>query len=212
MDAQLHPPRRRGRPPKQRDDLSDTRELLLRTGLEVLTEKGFSATGIDEILSRVGVPKGSFYHYFDSKEDFGLRLIERYAQFFAKKLDRHLRNSALSPVDRLHAFVEDAKEGMSRHAFRRGCLIGNLGQEIGSLPESFREQLQDCFGDWQERFAACLSEAQQVGQISGGVDAKQLEAFFWIGWEGAVMRAKLEQSVKPLELFASYFFASLPMS
>lgn len=111
MDAQLHPPRRRRRPPKQRDDLADTRELLLRTGLEVLTEKGFSATGIDEILSRVGVPKGSFYHYFDSKKDFGLRLIERYAQFFAKKLDRHLRNSALSPVDRLHAFVEDAKEG-----------------------------------------------------------------------------------------------------
>lgn len=212
MEAQLHPPRRRGRPPKQRDDLSDTRELLLRTGLEVLTEKGFSATGIDEILSRVGVPKGSFYHYFDSKEDFGLRLIERYAQFFAKKLDRHLRNSALSPIERLRSFVDDAKEGMSRHAFRRGCLIGNLGQEMGSLPESFRAGLQDTFEDWQERLAACLSEAQQIGELSGGADAGQLATVFWIGWEGAVMRAKLEQSVKPLELFASYFFASLPMS
>lgn len=61
------PIRRRGRPPRQRDGLTDARELLMRAGLEVLTEKGFSATGIEEILSRVGVPKGSFYHYFDSK-------------------------------------------------------------------------------------------------------------------------------------------------
>ncbi len=188
----------------------NTRQHVLETGQRIIAGKGFASVGLNEILTAAGVPKGSFYHYFDSKKDFGLRLIERYAQFFAKKLDRHLRNSALSPVDRLHAFVEDAKEGMSRHAFRRGCLIGNLGQEIGSLPESVREQLRDCLGDWQERFAACLSEAQQVGQISGGVDAEQLAVFFWIGWEGAVMRAKLEQSVKPLELFASYFFASLP--
>ena len=60
MEAQLQAPRRRGRPPKPREDISDTRELLLRAGLEVLTEKGFAATGIDEILRRVGVPKGSF--------------------------------------------------------------------------------------------------------------------------------------------------------
>src|SRR5574343_259443 len=102
MEPQVQPPRRRGRPPRQRADLIDTRELLLRTGLEVLTEKGFSATGIDEILGRVGVPKGSFYHYFDSKEAFGLELIQRYGDFFAHKLDRHLRNTALSPLGRLH--------------------------------------------------------------------------------------------------------------
>ena len=97
MDVKPETARRRGRPPKQREDLVDTRELLLRAGLEVLTEKGFSATGIDEILGRVGVPKGSFYHYFASKEAFGLSLIERYGKFFARKLDRHLLNSDLPP-------------------------------------------------------------------------------------------------------------------
>ena len=147
-------PRRRGRPPRQRADLIDTRELLLRAGLEVLTEKGFSATGIDEVLGRVGVPKGSFYHYFDSKEAFGLELIQRYGDFFARKIDRHLRNTALSPLDRLHAFIDDAKAGMARFGYRRGCQIGNLGQEMGALPESFRARLQDTFEDWQRRFAA----------------------------------------------------------
>lgn len=212
MEAQLQTPRRRGRPPKQRDDLSDTRELMLRAGLEILTEKGFTATGIDEILSRVGVPKGSFYYYFESKEAFGLQLIERYGQFFARKLDRHLMNTALSPLNRLHAFVDDALAGMCRHDYRRGCLIGNLGQEMGSLPESFRDQLKDTFEDWQDRFAECLLEAQNVGELSDKAEPNQLAAFFWIGWEGAVLRAKLEQSAKPLELFASYFFASLPTS
>lgn len=210
MEAPLAPPRRRGRPPKQRDDLTDTRELLLRAGLQILTEKGFSATGIEEILGRVGVPKGSFYHYFESKEAFGLQLIERYGAFFAHKLDRHLRNLSLTPLARLRSFVEDAKAGMARHQYRRGCLIGNLGQEMGSLPESFRAQLKGTLEDWQARFCACLVEAQQMGELAPGASAPQWAAFFWIGWEGAVLRAKLEQTAAPLDVFAEFFFASLP--
>lgn len=210
MDAPPLTPRRRGRPPKQREDLIGTRELLLRAGLEVLTEKGFSATGIEEILSRVNVPKGSFYHYFDSKESFGLELIRRYGEFFARKLDRHLLNDALSPLDRLRAFVADAKDGMARHAYRRGCLIGNLGQEMGALPESFRASLKETFEDWQTRFSTCLMAAQRAGELSPSANPPQLAAFFWIGWEGAVLRAKLEQSAAPLDVFADFFFAGLP--
>lgn len=198
---------RRGRPPRQRLDLIDTREVLLRAGVEALTEKGFTATGLDEILGRVGVPKGSFYHYFESKEAFGLELIARYGEFFIRKIDRHLRNTALSPLERLRAFVEDAKTGMARFDFRRGCLIGNLGQEMGALPESFRERLQHTFEQWQSRFAQCLAEAQDAGELSPEVDVHQVAAFFWIGWEGAVLRAKLERSQAPLALFADFFFA-----
>jgi TetR/AcrR family transcriptional regulator, transcriptional repressor for nem operon len=211
MEAHLQLPRRRGRPPRQREDLTETRELLLRAGLEVLTEKGFSATGIEEILGRVSVPKGSFYHYFDSKEAFGLDLIERYGVFFARKLDRHLLNAALSPLNRLRAFVADATDGMARHDFRRGCLIGNLGQEMGALPESFRARLKETLADWEARFSACLVEAQRAGELAPGADTAQLAAFFWIGWEGAVLRAKLERSAQALETFAGFFFAGLPV-
>lgn len=199
--------RRRGRPPRQRIELMDARELLMRAGLEVLTEKGFSATGIEEILSRVGVPKGSFYHYFDSKEAFGLELISRYGEFFAAKLDRHLTNRSLTPLARLYAFIDDAKSSMARFGYRRGCLIGNLGQEMGALPESFRARLQHTFEDWQQRFAHCLVEAQKVGELSKEVDAQQVAEFFWIGWEGAVLRAKLERNAAPLDVFTQFFFA-----
>lgn len=210
MVPEQQTPRRRGRPPKQRADLMETRELLLRAGLEVFTEKGFSATGIEEILGRVGVPKGSFYHYFDSKEDYGLEVIGRYGVFFARKLDRHLLDPARPPLARLRAFVIDAAEGMERHEFRRGCLIGNLGQEMGALPESFRVRLRDTFEDWQARFAACLNEAQRAGWLAPQADCAGLAAVFWIGWEGAVLRAKLERSARPLELFADFYFAGLP--
>ncbi|MBR8127750.1 acrylate utilization transcriptional regulator AcuR [Burkholderia ambifaria] len=210
MDVRTDPPRRRGRPPKQHEDLVATRDMLLRTGLEVLTEKGFSATGLDEILGRAGVPKGSFYHYFDSKEAFGLELIDRYADFFARKLDRHFSQPEPSPLARVRAFVDDARDGMARHEYTRGCLIGNLGQEMGALPESFRARLRATFEDWQRRLAVCLTAAQQAGELADSADPVELAACFWIGWEGAVLRAKLERSDVPLALFAQFFFNGLP--
>lgn len=205
-------PRRRGRPPKRVDSHLDTRELLLRAGVETLTEKGFVATGIDEVLRRVGVPKGSFYHYFDSKEAFGAALIERYGSYFARKLDRSFTDTTLAPLARVRAFIADAEAGMARHEYTRGCLIGNLGQEMGALPESYRDQLGAVFADWQQRLAACLTEAQARGEISPAADCGQLSAFFWIGWEGAVLRAKLERSPAALRIFADGFFAALALT
>jgi TetR/AcrR family transcriptional repressor of nem operon len=207
MDAATSPPRKRGRPPKAPDAPSDTRETLVRAGLVALTEKGFSATGIDEVLSGVGVPKGSFYHYFKSKEAFGAELIDRYAAYFAARLDRHFADETLTPLARLEAFTRSAEAAMARHDFRRGCLVGNLGQEMGALPEAFRRRLADVFADWQARTAACLARAQAAGEIDPDRNPDQLAAFFWIGWEGAVLRAKLERTNDPLRTFAEGFFA-----
>ena len=65
----------------------DTRNALVWCVTELLTERGFQITGIDEILKRVGVPKGSFYHYFKSKDDFGHAVIDNYEAYYAKKID-----------------------------------------------------------------------------------------------------------------------------
>ncbi|MBU2953415.1 TetR/AcrR family transcriptional regulator [Marinobacter sp. F3R08] len=198
--------RKRGRPPKTaNNDFRDTRQELIKVGLSVLTERGYSYTGIDEILRKAGVPKGSFYHYFDNKESFGRILIEAYGRYFAGKLDRWFQDRTLTPLQRLDAFVEDAKAGMKRFEYRRGCLIGNLGQEMTALPEGFRALLQDVFRDWERRTEELLAEAQEAGEISPDVQCEQMSHFFWIGWEGAVLRAKLDQSPKPLDRFAEGF-------
>ncbi|UKJ76687.1 TetR/AcrR family transcriptional regulator [Azospirillum brasilense] len=202
-------PRRRGRPPKQDGAYLDTRERLVRTGVAILTEKGFSAVGIEEILASAGVPKGSFYYYFGSKEEFGGTLIAAYAEYFARKLDRWFLDESRPALQRLRDFVEDAKAGMARFDFRRGCLVGNLGQEMGTLPEPFREKLNLVFLDWQARTSHCLRAAQAAGQIGIDLDCDHLAEFFWIGWEGAVLRAKLERSPAPLDAFSRGFFAAL---
>jgi TetR/AcrR family transcriptional repressor of nem operon len=202
-------PRRRGRPPKRIDDRFDTREALVRAGLAMLTEKGFVATGIDEVLRQVGVPKGSFYHYFESKEAFGLAAIDAYGEYFGNKLDQVFGDVSMPPLARLSAFVASAGEGMARFDFRRGCLIGNLGQEMSNLPESFRRRLGEVFRDWELRLARCLAAAQQAGELAVDIDCNALATQFWIGWEGAELRAKLERSTDPLTAYLKLYLAAL---
>lgn len=201
---------RRGRPPKAGRENLDTREALIRSGTAILTEQGFAAAGIDGILRQVGVPKGSFYYYFDSKEAFGQAVIENYARFFAYKLDKSLLNPQLPPLDRLEAFVADAVQGMEKYDFRRGCLIGNLGQEVANLPANYRDQLIAILHSWEQRVADCLELARQQGTLEPQADCRALAAYFWAGWEGAVMRAKLNGNAEPLNNFIRHFLAGLP--
>lgn len=174
-----------------------------------MTEQGYSASGINDILREAKVPKGSFYHYFRDKQDFGDQLIDAYQDYFSGLLDRCFKDTENAPLDRLQFFVDTASEGMARHGFRRGCLVGNLGQEMGALPQAFREKLIRVFEDWQERTANCLRLAQSEGALSQNHDVEALARFFWIGWEGAVLRAKLERTVQPLTDFSKGFFSML---
>ncbi|WP_421882866.1 TetR family transcriptional regulator C-terminal domain-containing protein [Methylibium sp.] len=188
---------------------SDTRSALVRCGVEMFAERGFQATGIDEVLKRVGVPKGSFYHFFPSKQAFGEAVIDSYAQYFERKLDRLLTDDSRPPLERLAAFVEEARLGMTKHQFQRGCLIGNLGQELWELNGRFRQKLEGVLLSWQHRTAACLREAAAAGELAtrlNEADSEMLARFFWIGWEGAILRAKLTQNDEPLRLFADCFF------
>ncbi|MGV6395717.1 TetR/AcrR family transcriptional regulator [Pseudomonas caspiana] len=202
--------RRRGRPPKVDRDNLETRDALIRCGVEVLTEQGFMATGLDYILKRVDVPKGSFYHYFPSKEAYGRVVLGHYAEYFSRRLDRWLLDETLSPLERLVGFVQSAKSSMARHEYRRGCLVGNLGQEAGMLPEGFSLALETIFQDWQQRLSHCFQAAKACGELGESADCDELAAFFWIGWEGAVLRAKLVGSDAPLNTFISGFLRGLP--
>lgn len=188
------------------------RATLIRSGMELLTERGYSATGIDAILKPAGVPKGSFYYYFNSKDEFVTQVIEAYAEFFAHLLDRHLLNSARTPYERITDFVDAAAAGMARYQFKRGCLLGNLGQEMSTLPDRFRFQIEAVFNDWESRLASCLQEAKLKDQLPQSADTAMLAYLFWIGWEGAVLRAKLEQTDRPLKLFAREFLANISNS
>ena len=188
---------------------TDTRNALVWCGTELLTERGFQITGIDEVLKRVGVPKGSFYHYFKSKDHFGHAVIDNYEAYYAKKMDRIFSDSSQSPLQRLVSFTVNAKNGMVKFDFKRGCLIGNLGQELAALDTQFRERLEGVLVSWEKRVAECLSESIEIGELAPGQDPQALSRFFWVGWEGAILRSKLMRSLEPIDQFTSIFFRSV---
>lgn len=187
--------RGRGRPRKTESTYADTRNDLIRSGLELLTQNGFLATGVDAIVKNANVPKGSFYYYFKSKEDYAQTVLNAYDSFFEHKLKKHLHESSCTPMVRLENFINDACEGIKKYNFTRGCLVGNMMQESPELPQSFIKVLQNILESWQALVAACLSDALSSGEISSNMNNTQLAAIFWSGWEGAVMREPVQDSV-----------------
>ncbi len=198
--------KRRGRPAKSGRDTTNTKTELISSGVEHFTQFGFASSGLDKILKKVSVPKGSFYHYFANKEVFGLAVIDYYDNYFSRKLDSHLKNDQLAPEQRLISFVDDAKAGIERYNFNRGCLVGNLEQEIAVLPDSHREKLIMVMSGWQHKISEHLNvlcpDAEQE-------ECHSLAEFFWIGWEGAVSRCKLVQTTQPIDLFINHFLQLL---
>lgn len=185
---------------------NDTKTALIRSGVELMTTYGYISSNIESILKKVGVPKGSFYYYFKSKEDFGRAIIENYDSFFAYKLDKHLTNELItSPLLRINAFYEDAKQGMAKYNYNRGCLIGELIQEESLLPNGYNQILEQILKSWQAKIEKCLLLAQKLGEIALDLNCKELSEFFWIGWEGAVTRSKLIKKSEPLDIFIKLF-------
>ncbi|MCK7458675.1 TetR/AcrR family transcriptional regulator [Idiomarina aminovorans] len=188
---------------------NDTRQHIIAIGADLISIHGFGSTGLNKILSEAQVPKGSFYHYFKSKNDFGLAVIETYAQDYEARMSETLANEELQPVDRLRNYLRRSVEDLKSCDFSKGCLIGNLGQEMASQSALFRERLDAIFSDWEQRIARCLKAAQEAGQIGQNVDTDQMGAFILSGWQGSLLRAKVQRSMLPLLRFEEMILKQL---
>lgn len=187
----------------------DTKSELLKAGMELIGTQGYNATGIEAVLKSAGVPKGSFYHYFGSKEEFGLAVIAEFADRFLARLDVFLSDEALSPLERLRIFLERGLERLSAHECAVGCLIGDLGQELAAQNERLRNRLDEILLSWSERFAVCIREAQQTGELPASLDPQITASFILSGWEGAVLRAKVMKSPQPAREFIDLLFSAV---
>ena len=198
------PTKRRGRPRKDQAD-PQTLDRLLRSGLETLTSQGFTRAGLEPMLRKAGVPKGSFYHYFENKEAYGRALLDAYQLYFTKRLMRCFDDAVLPPLERLRQWHDLAIKGMQKHGYQRGCLVGNLATEASLLSEEFVHEVELVWQDWQQRLAVLLDEARELGDIPADSDTDELAELFWTGWEGAVLRARLQQSGEPMTRFLEHF-------
>ncbi len=172
-------------------------------------EKGYTNTGIQEVLSAVGVPKGSFYHYFKSKEDFAQKIILHVEENYANMLVGYLRDTDRTPVARLRHLIETKKTELSENCCRKGCLIGNLSQEMADQSEVLRIELARVMSRWRDIYAACIDEGQSLGEITREYPASTLAEMFLCSWEGAIMRSKTQKTVEPIEAFIDVMFGRI---
>lgn len=183
-----------------------TKVQLLEAGTEIMLEKGYNNTGIMEVLQSTGVPKGSFYYYFDSKEDFGLQIINHFHATYQEKLKTCLDDTTKTPVQRLRKYCEEGMHSFEMNACRKGCLIGNLSQEMADQSEVFRHRLEEIILAWRAQFGACIREGQKLGEIPKSIDPDELAEYFQSGWSGAVLRAKTMKSTEPQKVFIKVMF------
>jgi len=187
----------------------DVRAALLEVGMDMMFEKGYTNTGIQEILSALSVPKGSFYHYFDSKESYTVEIIRHFDQTYSANLMRILRNPKETPLQRLRTYCDTTLAMLEAQQCRRGCLIGNLSQEMSDQSEVLRKELCNVMYKWQEIFANCIEEGQKSGEITKVRPATALAELFLSAWSGAVMRAKTAKMTEPIETFIDLMFNTI---
>jgi TetR/AcrR family transcriptional repressor of nem operon len=183
-----------------------TKTVLLETGKSVFLAKGYNNSGIEAILHAAGVPKGSFYYYFESKEDFGLQVLNRFAEEIRANFERCLGDQSLTPLERLRKYFEEVCVRLESQQCRNGCLVGNLSQEMADQSEAFRARLNEIFDGIRDRYAECLQIAQADGEIAPDLDARQLAEFCLSSWQGAILRAKTVRSVEPIRIFIKILF------
>ncbi len=184
----------------------ETRSALLQAGLSLMVVKGYTNTGIQEVLASIKVPKGSFYYYFDSKEHFALEIIREFAAEMNGELSRVLTNAEKTPVARLKSYCTDKTDALMSEGCRKGCLIGNLSQEMSDQSEVLREELGKVMNHKCELIAACIAEGQDAGEIRKDYTSRRLAEFFCASWAGAVMVAKTIKNTGPLDNFISLIF------
>lgn len=176
----------------------DTRQHLLDTGHQIMSSKGFSGVGLSEILQTAGVPKGSFYHYFKSKEQFGQALLEDYFKAYVIELDQRFANQAVCARERLLSYWQQWLNSYSGPQCEQKCLVVKLSAEVADLSESMRITLRDGTDQIIDRLASCIEAANQDGSLPG-LDAKANATMLYQLWLGASLLTKLHRTSDPMQ-------------
>lgn len=175
------------------------REKILQAGMELFNRNGYHGTGLKQILDACQVPKGSFYNYFESKEQFAVEVLAYNHELedakWQSRIDESEPNQLEGMRKAIYLFIQDYEKDPDNAC----SLIPNLMGEIGNATDSFREIIRfSC-----ERIIDCIEEdfakAQLSGSIRNDIPSRQLAKMFWDLWQGALLRSKVEASTQPLQ-------------
>jgi len=185
---------------------SSARDKIVNAALDRFHALGFNACGVQDIVDAAGVPKGSFYNYFKTKELLALEILDIYGQGSKREM---LSDKNVPPVKRLRAHFEFMASRYEGFGFGKGCLIGNLAAEMSENTPLLRMALAQSLKRWTELVAAAIRDGQADGSIAADLDVPEVARFLINSWEGAVVRMKIVNSGQPLDDFFSIAFPLL---
>jgi TetR/AcrR family transcriptional regulator, transcriptional repressor for nem operon len=187
----------------------DVRRRLLAAGLDLVHARGFAASGVKDITDAAGVPKGSFYAYFPSKEAFAAAILDHYWSDIEARLLPLLGDDGATQ-ERITRFFHALADEHEAGDFLLGCLIGNLSLELSGSSEPARAELIRILDGWNEALTACVRSGQdQAGDVRADLAAADLAALLIEAWEGAALRGKVTRSRAPYDRFEAVTVAAL---
>jgi len=167
----------------------------------MLMAQGYHGTGLKEILDIVKIPKGSFYNYFASKEEFAAEAITHYIEPFIQRLNGHLLDPQLDGLAALKRYYAELITEVEQGDYKGGCLLGNLIGEIGDTSKLCNQSLTVAVNRYKLLQQKALLQAQQEGTVRKDRTAENMANLLVNNWQGALLRMKLEQSTQPLQEF-----------
>ena len=185
------------------------RDKILCEGFKVVHKSGFHGASVRDIVQAAGVPQGSFTNHFSSKEAFGLEVLNLYFQSNEEVISTTLRNDAFPPLQRMRAYFATTKDSISQNGMKNGCLLGNFGAETGDCSEPIRCRVRDIFAETQKSIAYCLKAGVDSGDLPKSLDAEETAGFVVSGLQGAILLAKTERSLAPVERFEHLLFSKI---
>jgi TetR/AcrR family transcriptional regulator, transcriptional repressor for nem operon len=183
-----------------------TRDTLIEVGLQLMHRNGYYSTGIKDILYSAQVPKGSFYHYFESKEEFTCAVLKRYVARELEPRQGILNDENVAPLKRLRQYFEDLIKVYGQQGLIPGCLMGSLSMELANQSSVIQAVLSSSFGHWQRAVANVLGAGVKREELPASTQPESLASFLLNNWQGAIVRSMAEKSDEPLQCFMHYTF------
>jgi TetR/AcrR family transcriptional regulator, transcriptional repressor for nem operon len=176
-----------------------TRQQILDTARTIIAGKGFAAVGLSEILATAGVPKGSFYHWFQSKEQFGEALLERHFEGYLLQVGATLGATGRTAPERLLAFFGQWHASQSGDDPKLRCLVVKLSAEVCDLSEPMRAALERGTAQVLARLQGCLRDGIASGELANCPAPHEVAQQLYQQWLGATLLARVQRSPQPLD-------------
>lgn len=180
-----------------------TKDRLIKAGAEAMLLKSYHAVGIQEILATTDVPKGSFYYYFKSKEEFAQAIIEYQAAKITADMEHRL-SETLSPRRKLKEYFRMIRQDQVKTAYTYPCLLAKLAAELGDTIPTIRQTVKDHLNKRLEIIAECIIEAERRGETEPALDPLRTAETIYMAWEGALIKSCIDQTASALDTFINH--------